>query len=204
MRALLVVLMVWGCLCSGRLQAAENAWQLRETKDGIPVYTRKIDGSPILEYKSNAIIDAPIAKAIALFEDEKQIHRWYYQCVLSKNIEDQGPKKKIIYLVLHFPWPVAARDFVFLRTRTDDPKTGTISYSLTALPDRLPKVKGVIRVQSIKSTWIFKPISKTQTEIFFQQHTDPGGSIPASIINKICIDTPYYSLKNFRKLLINK
>ncbi len=125
-----------------------DPWELRQSQEGIPVYTRKVAGSPILEYKANVIIDAPIAKAIELFEDDKQISRWYFQCVHSEIVEHVGPKQEIIYLILHLPWPVAARDFVFSRTRTEDQANGTISYTLTALPDRLPAVKGMIRVRS--------------------------------------------------------
>jgi len=203
MRVLTVILFLFSFCFSGALYAEQSPWLLRESKSGIPVYTRKVEGSPILEYKANVIVDAPISKAIALFEDEKQIRRWYYQCVLSELVENEGPKKEVIYLILHLPWPVASRDFVFRRTKTQD-SGGIISYNLTALPDRLPLVKGMIRVQTIESVWSFKSLSEGRTEIFFQQHTDPVGSIPASIVNQLGAQTPFYSLKNFRKLITGK
>jgi len=203
-RFFLTALFLYSLIFSSVLNAEQSPWQLRETLEGIPVYTRKVPGSPILEYKANVIVDAPISKAIALFEDEKQIPRWYFQCVHSELVEKDNPKQEVIYLVLHLPWPVAARDFVFRRTRLEDTDKGEVNYSLTALPDRLPLVKGMIRVHSIKSLWTFKSLSPSQTEIFFQQHTDPGGSIPATLINQIAVDTPFYSLKNFRKLVGGK
>lgn len=199
----IVVFLLTFCF-SNLLNAEQDPWQLKENKEGIPVYTRKVEGSPILEYKANVIIDAPILKAIALFEDDKQISRWYYQCVHSELVEHDGPKEEVIYLILHLPWPVASRDFVFRRSRSEDKALGTIAYTLTALPDRLPPVKGMIRVTSIKSTWIFKSLPQGKTELFFQQHTDPAGSIPISLINQLAVQTPFYSLKNFRKLLLRK
>ena len=204
MRVLIIVLFLFAFCFSNLLSAEQSPWQLRENQQGIPVYSRKVIGSPILEYKANVTVDAPMPKVIALFEDEKQIPRWYFQCVHSELVEKDGPKEEIIYLILHLPWPVAARDFVFRRTKSEDTANGIISYSLTALPDRLPHVKGMIRVQSIKSLWTFKSLPEGQTEVDFQQHTDPGGSIPASLINRISVDTPYYSLRNFRKLITGK
>jgi hypothetical protein len=62
----------------------------------------------------------------------------------------------------------------------------------------------MIRVRTIKSIWRFKPLPKGQTELFFQQHTDPAGSIPFSIINQLVVQTPYFSLKNFRDLITGK
>jgi len=204
MRAVLIILLSFSFCFSSVLYAEQSPWLLKKSQEGIPVYTRKVAGSPILEYKANVIIDTPIAKAIALFEDEKQIPRWYYQCVHSELVKNEDPKNKVIYLILHLPWPVVPRDFVFRRTRTEDPANKEISYSLTALPDRLPPVKGMIRVKTIESIWIFKSLAQNQTEIFFQQHTDPAGSIPASIMNQIGVNTPFYSLKNFRKLITGK
>jgi len=201
MKAIITVLFFF--IFSTCIHAEQDPWQLRQTLSGIPVYTRKVAGSPILEYKANVIINTPISKATALFEDEKQIPRWYYQCVHSQLVESDGPRQEIIYLILHLPWPVAARDFVFSRTKIED-SNGIVSYSLTALPERLPHVKGMIRVQSIESVWTFKSLPQNQTEVDFQQHTDPGGSIPSSIINQLAVQTPFNSLKNFRKLLTGK
>src|SRR5580698_3393244 len=98
MRVLIIVLFLFSFCFPGLLNAEESPWQLKQSQEGIPVYTRKIDGSPILEYKANVVVDAPISKAIALFEDEKQIRRWYFQCVRPELVENDGPKQKIIYL----------------------------------------------------------------------------------------------------------
>ena len=204
MKRALALLLLFLFTFSNLINAEQSPWQLRANKDGIPVYTRKVAGSPILEYKANVILNAPIDKAISLFEDEKQIPRWYFQCVHSELVENDGPKQKVIYLILHLPWPVAARDFVFKRTRSEDSSSGNITYSLTALPDRLPQVKGMIRVQSIESYWTFKSLPEGQTQIFFQQHTDPAGNIPASIVNQLAVLTPYNSLKSFRRLITGK
>ena len=204
MKVLTAFLLLFNFSFSSLLNAQEEPWQLKQTQAGIPVYTRKVAGSPILEYRSNVIIDAPIVKAIALFEDAKQIRRWYYQCVRSELVTDEDANNKVIYLILHLPWPVAPRDFVFRRTKTEDQANKTVSYSLTALPDKLPLVKGMVRVVAIKSIWTFKSLPNGQTEFSFQQHTDPAGSIPPSLVNKIGVYTPLYSLKNFRKLLTGK
>jgi hypothetical protein len=205
MRVLITILLLFGFyFFPSFLNAEQSSWQLRKNLEGIPVYTRKVAGSPTLEFKANVIIDAPLSKVIALFEDDKQIRRWYYQCVLSKFVENDGPKQEVIYLILHLPWPVAPRDFVFKRTRLKDTAHGVISYTLTALPNRLPLVKGMIRVKSVESVWSFKSLPRGRTEMFFQQHTDTAGSLPVSIVNEVIADTPYYSLKNFRELLTGK
>jgi len=186
------------------LNAQQSPWFLNESLDGIPVYTRKVEGSAILAYKANVVVNAPLAKVIAQFENEKEITRWYFQCVHSELIENESPNKQIIYLILHLPWPALPRDFVFRRTKSEDPKTGEVSYFLTALPNRLPLVKGMVRVQTIESIWRFTSLPNGETNIFVQQHTDPAGSLPPTIINRLSVETPYNTLKNLRKLITGK
>jgi hypothetical protein len=204
MKILITILFLFTFCPSGLLYAQENPWQLRKNQEDITVYTRKVDSSPILEYKADVIVNAPLPKVIALFEDEKLISRWYYQCVHSELVENAGPNEKILYIILRLPWPVTARDIVFSITRSENHSRGTISYTLAALPNRLPLAKGMIRVPYTKSVWRFTSLPKGQTEILFQQHSDPGGSIPAFLVNQLAVDTPYYSLKCFREMLTGK
>ena len=116
-------------------------------------------------------------------------------------IEDEGGSGKIFYFVLNMPWPVARRDVVFRRVKSVDAKTGMVTYELTALPDRLPRKRGNIRVSYLKSVWRFTPLKNNRTEIFFQQHSKAGGSIPPFIANSMVVDIPFRSLKNFRDLV---
>lgn len=198
----LVIIIFFILISTGPLYAAEYPWQLKTTKEGISVYTRKVEGSAILEFKATVTVDAPLAKIIPIFEDEKRLVSWYYQCTHSELIKDEGPQDKILYIVLHLPWPVAERDSVFRRSQSTDKKNSSVSYSIHALPGLLPVKKGKIRVLMINSVWRFTPLPDGKTEIYFQQHSNPGGSIPAFIVNELAVDTPLNSLKSLRQLVM--
>ncbi len=184
------------------VHADEHEWQLRRDKEGVAVHTRKVDGSPILEYKAVTVVDAPIARVIELFQDPKQTPRWFYQCTHSESIgEEDGAK--IDYFVIHLPGPVSERDSVFKSIKSTDAK-GVVTYVLSALPDRLPRVKGKVRVTYLKSIWRFTPLPGGRTEVFFQQHSDPGGFLPGFVVNPLVVDIPFSSLKNLRALLTSE
>jgi hypothetical protein len=180
--------------------AAEYPWQLRMNKDEIRVYTRKVEASSILEYKANVIVDEPLAKMIRFFEDVKKMPQWYYQCVQAELVQAEDKEKKIYYFVLHLPWPVTERDCVFSQIKSFNPDNGAVSYIISALPERLPGQKGKIRVLSLNSIWRFTPLKDGRTEVYFQQHSNPGGSIPSFLVNKLSVEIPFYSLKNLRKM----
>ena len=117
-----IILMFLVLAFTSPLYAAEYPWQLKKKAEGISVYTRKVEGSPILEFKATVTVDAPLAKIIPLFEDVKGLTSWYYQCTHSELVKNEGPQDKILYLVLHFPWPVTERDSVFMRSKSTDEK----------------------------------------------------------------------------------
>ena len=196
-----VILIFFVLAFSAPLYAVEYPWQLKKTTEGISVYTRKVEGSPILEFKATVTVNASVAKIIPLFEDVKGLTSWYYQCVHSGLVKDEGPQDKICYIVLHLPWPVTERDCVFRRSKSTHEKNSIISYSIQALPKFLPVKKGKIRVLMINGLWRFTSLPDGKTEIYFQQHVNPGGSIPTFLVNAMAVDTPFNSLKSLRRLI---
>jgi hypothetical protein len=185
------------------LYAAEYPWQLSLKEDGITVYTRKVEGSPILQFKADMILDVPLDKVVSFFENEKIIPQWFHQCTRAELLEASGPDQKVLYFVVHLPWPVTERDSVFRRVRSVDKTTGIVIYHATALPDRLPLAKGKVRVQALNSIWRFTPLEGGRTEIYFDQHSDPGGFIPPFIVNKLVVDMPLHSFRNMRKMILD-
>ena len=184
------------------LSFAENSWELKNDKSGIKIYTRRVEGSPILEFKAETVFDVPIEKVLALYEQPERMPEWYHNCIESKLLEEISPDEKVLYFALSMPWPVSDRDSIYKRVRSHDPKTGAVSFYISALPNRLPPHSGRVRVPSIKTLWRFTPVDEGRsTAVYYQQHSDAGGSIPAGLVNSLATTIPYHSLKNFRKLL---
>ena len=77
-----------------------------------------------------------------------------------------------------------------------------MNYALAALPDRLPRKRGIVRVPYFMASWHFAALPDGTTGIDFQQHSDIGGFIPAFVVNSIVVDMPYHSLKNMRALIM--
>ena len=179
----------------------EYPWQLRLNKEEILVYTRRVENSPIVEFKANVIVNEPLEKVVRFFEDEKNMTNWYYQCVRAEVVRKKSIGEKMFYFVINLAWPVSDRDCVFNQIKSLDSGSGAVSYTLCALPDDLPKQRGKIRVLSLNATWRFTPLKGGRTEIYFQQHRNPGGSIPALLVNKLSVEIPFNCLKNLRQMI---
>ena len=181
------------------VSAAEYPWQLRLNKEEITVYTRKVEASPILEYKANMIVQAKLPELMRFFEDAKKMPQWYYQCVQAEPLQSAG--ENIVYFVLHLPWPVTERDCVYSWVKFLDPVSKEVSYTLSAVSGKFPEQKGKIRVLYLNSLWRFTPLKDGRIEVYFQQHSNPGGSIPSFLVNKLSVEIPFYTLRNLRKMI---
>lgn len=187
-------------LVSSSVSAApENPWNLRKDEDGIKVWTRKVDGSPIDEFKSVMTVDVPQEKVFAFYEQVDRYKDWFYQCSSARILEEKG-NERLIYYVMDMPWPVSDRDSVYVRTKSAEPD-GTLTVRLAAKPDAYPKQPGMVRVPYLKVLWHFKALPGGKTEIYFQEHCDSGGHIPSSLVNALCVGMPFKTLQKLRQLV---
>ena len=185
-------------LLSPFLHAEEYPWQLKKDSDGIPVHVREVEGSPILEFKGTVVVDRPIKDVIDFYEQAERMPEWFHQCQESKLLETKSEDDKILYFSLDLPWPVKDRDAVYERVRTTDASTGVIEYHSSALPDYSPKHDGRVRMPMVKGFWRFTPLDAGRTEVYYQQHGDVGGHIPAWLVNQLAVNIPFNSLQHFR------
>ena len=222
--------------------AAESPWELKKNADGIQVSVRKVEGSPILEYKGTVVLDVGLEAAVRLFEEDSRMTEWFHQCSEARLVKTNTPaldsnnpvrfrqeldapvrsEDKILYFVISMPWPVKDRDLVFRRVRSApgfgqteyshggtkespvrsaDPVTQTVEYRTSSLPKDYPEQKGKVRMPYLKGLWRFTPLPGGRTEMYYQQHSEVGGHIPAWLVNKLSVNIPFNSLSRFRQLL---
>jgi hypothetical protein len=109
-----------------KAQVEEFPWILKKDQEGIHVYTRKVIGSAILEYKANIIVNAPIDNVINLFEDDEKVSLWFYRGARAEVVAKPDDLRRVYYFIAKLPWPISARDTVFERTKLKDPVSGEI------------------------------------------------------------------------------
>ena len=162
---------------------------------------RKVEGSSILEYKGTVVLDAGLDAAVRLFEEDGRITEWFHKCSEARLLKANTPSDKLLYFVISMPWPVKDRDLIFRRVRSEDPATGAVEYRTSALPQAYPEQKGKVRMPYLKGLWRFTPLGDGRTEMYYQQHSEVGGHIPAWLVNKLAVNIPFNSLSHFRQLV---
>lgn len=172
-------------------------WKVAKDEDGIKVSLSKVPGSQYKAYQGVTTINAPVAKISALQEDVAGACAWIHECKTQKLLKHEGDKSWT-YTQFNTPWPVTPRDSVLLVTSNTAPD-GTLTRTLEGQPTYLPEEKGFVRVAQVKGFWKLVPKSANQTEVTYQVHTEPGGSVPSWLANKFVVDAPFNTLKALKE-----
>jgi hypothetical protein len=57
-------------------QATGGTWQVIKQDQGITVERRKIEGSPLVEFKGHGVVDASVMEILAVISDTKNHPKW--------------------------------------------------------------------------------------------------------------------------------
>ncbi len=84
----------------------------------------------------------------------------------------------------------------FLVNRYD---TKQVKMTVKLEKDYVLENKKCVRMEEAKGFWLFYPLDTDKVEITYQMHIDPGGGIPAWILNAFIVDAPIDDLKAIRE-----
>lgn len=178
---------------------AQTKWELKKHEDGIKVYAGSVPNSNIKAIKLECTIDATIPQLTALLLDAKAHERWVYSTETSYEVKKIDDNHVIYYSAMSMPWPVKNRDIVVDLKLTLNPNTKVLTVNGAAIPGHVAVKKDVIRVTSSKVLWTVTPISAKQLKIEYIAQADPGGSIPAWVVNMFCTKGPFETFKRLRE-----
>lgn len=184
------------------LETFPQDWVLKKEKDGIKVFTKQNSKSPFNLLRAESQIDVSINNMLDLIFDVNSHKLWVYNTVQSILLKKIGPYELLYYGETYAPWPVSNRDLVLHLTAKMDSTSGICKINAISEPFLKPLVPGKIRVPRSVSEWTLIPIGQNKTKVIYTLDIDPGGSIPAWLVNFASIEGPYLSFVKMRALLL--
>lgn len=179
----------------GAAQAED--WQVAKDEDGIKVSLSEVAGSKYKAYRGVTVIKAPVAKIVALQEDVAGACKWIHECKSQKLVDKKGDEAWT-YTQFKAPFPVTDRDS-YIHVTTTRSADGTVTRKLEGVPTYKPEEKGYVRVAQVQGAWTLVPKGANETEVTYQVHTEPGGSVPSWLANKFVVDAPFNTLKALKE-----
>ena len=166
-------------------------WELRKNENGIAVYTRYAEGSDLKEVRVVSEVNSTLNGCVALIMDLKNYPNWIYACSEASVLSVVNSQERYQYQVTDVPWPVSDRDVVSYFKIGQDESTKIVTTTNSSDPGRIPEKEGRVRVQYFKTTYKLSPLPNGKVKVEFELYVDPGGNIPAWLINANIVTAPY-------------
>ncbi|MCE6989652.1 START domain-containing protein [Dyadobacter sp. CY323] len=180
-------------------------WKYVSGKEDIKVYSKAVPNSKIKALKAECMLDATTQEVIDLLLDIPAAAKWVCHaksCVLLRKISD---RELYYYTEVSLPWPLDNRDFVTHLKIWEDPETKIVTVNAPAVPGFVNEKKGKVRVRHSIGTWKIIPAGDKKVKVEYILQVDPGGLIPAHIVNMFATQAPIETFINMkRELLIRR
>lgn len=194
-----VTLSAFICLLLLSAAVPLDDWELARDKAGIQVYTRKVEGNPLKEYKAVTTLPTTLEAAVGLLRDVDHYSTWVYNCEESHVVKRLSSDDFYVYYHIKSPWPIADRDMV-IHVQFQE-RAGEVVCRQTNAPTLVPEVAGRVRLPVMDATWEFIPQENGEIKISQRVLTAPGGSIPGWLANAAVVDAPFESFTRLRAAL---
>lgn len=180
---------------------ARSQWTLARETDGIKVYTGKIGTSKFKSIKVEASLPGTMNKLIKILTDAGSNKDWVYKTENSYIIKRITPNEVLSYTETSVPWPANNRDVPLRMQLIHDAKNNTLKVIAKGEPNAIPEKKGIVRIPFFNSWWDVKYDGKNRLNIVYFLEMDPGGSVPAWLVNMFVAKGPYETFSGLAKML---
>jgi len=195
----LILLFVAFFFAAGPVSYGQESWKLKSNRDNIAIYTRDVPNSPFKGIKVVCELNATLSQLVAVVMDVNTAVEWVYSTKSAVVLKQVSPSELYYYSEVNVPWPASNRDFIARLTVTQDAHTKVVTILGPVFPDYIPEKKDIVRVRHSEGKWIITPVGKDRVRVEYTLNMDPGGNIPAWLVNMFATKGPSES---FRKLKV--
>ncbi len=180
---------------------SQDDWKLKTDKDGINIFTRTFPDSKFKAIKVEVELDATLSQMVAVVMDVNTGAQWVYSTKSSVLLKQVSPSELYYYSEVSIPWPAANRDFIAELRAVQDSHSRIVTIYGPVFPDYLPVKKDLVRVRRSEGKWIISPLAKGRIKVEYTLRVDPGGDLPAWLVNLFVTKGPFESFKKLKEQL---
>ena len=179
----------------------QSDWKLTAEKDGIKVYARTVADSKIKALKAECIMKATVQEVVALLLDVKAAEKWVCHTKLCSLVRKVSSTELYYYTEVSLPWPMENRDFVTHMEVFQDPVTKIVTVNAPAVPGFVNIKKGKVRINHSSNVWKIIPLDRERVKLDYTLQVDPGGLLPAWVVNSFACQGPIISFTAMKREL---
>lgn len=183
---------------------AQEKWTLKKNENGIAVYTRKLNSEKFKEIRVICEFEASADKLIEILQDVNHHKDWVYKTTQSYLISRKNKDTLFYYSKIDLPWPASNRDAVVQLSFRRDTVHKNLVIAVRSIPNLLPEKSNLVRVPYSLGLYDVTTLSGNRIKIDYTLSVNPGGSLPAWLVNYTATIGPYNTFKKLKELVEKK
>ncbi len=180
---------------------AQEVWELRKEEDSIRIYTSANSDSKIRVIKAEFTLRATREELFNELLKADKYTEWQYNAIESVILEKPSQSEVTYHALVSAPWPVANRDLVVYLKINNQSAKDEFTIETTGKPDYVPVRSGVVRVPVSNGFWKVKQVGPRMLKIMFTMRIDPGGYVPAWLVNLTLAQAPFQTFSKLKARL---
>jgi hypothetical protein len=188
-------------LCITLLSFGQYNWELSKDKDGIKVYLSEVKNSSFKSIKVECTCTGTYTKLINIISTPSLQKDWVYNNKTAYLVKRISPVEFYYYTETAMQWPVSNRDAVLHVKIMKDSLNRFLDVNIVSESTYLAPKKGLVRVPRASVHWHVTMPSNNTVSIVYILDVDPGGSLPAWLVNIFLDKGPYESFEKLKGLL---
>ncbi|MBE0638949.1 MAG: hypothetical protein IH598_10550 [Bacteroidales bacterium] len=200
-RLIITFILLVGMFAGSRLSGqSEDGWVLSKTKDGVEIFTKKSQNSAFKSFKAQMTAPGTVESFVAVLQDIDALPEWGYSIKGARLLARTGDTIQVYWAEASVPFPFSNRDGIYLNKFRWNRKASQLKVDIDLLPEYLEPYDKLVRVKG-NGEWQVKVLGDGNLELTFSMEVDPGGSIPAWLVNTFIEDTPYVTMISIREMM---
>jgi len=188
-------------ICSILIGHGQYKWKLSKDKDGIKVFLADNPKSKFKSIKVECTLQGTFDKLIGVLTNVDHLKDWVYNTKTSYLIKKITPYDLYYYTETSIPWPMSNRDAVVHLRVTKDSLQRFVKISAISEPLFIPEREDKVRIPRSNVNWYVTMPTRNSMTIIYTFEADPGGNLPAWVVNSFADKGPYESFKKLSELL---
>jgi len=176
-----------------------GSWLLVKEQDGIKMYNRPSATSKFNDIKIETDFVGTLSQMGAILANVEKYTEWAYATKESVIVKKISPTEFIYYSVVDVPWPANDRDYYAHCKITLDSAAHTLKVVSASIKNYLPEKKNIVRIPLSTGTWNITAITNKKIHIEYILELDPGGSVPAWLLNLFSTKGPMETFESLKK-----
>jgi hypothetical protein len=177
-------------------------WVLKKDKDGIRVSSRQTNRSKFNDIKVEMNLPGNIFQLADILLDVDKYSQWSYSISKSELVNKISRFKLVYHLEVTAPWPVTDRDLYATFDLHIDSISKNIQITAAGDSGYRPVNRNFIRIPHSKGEWDIRAVSDKMMHIVYILEIDPGGAVPAWIMNMFGTKAPFITFQNLKHKMI--